>query len=265
MRDAPRTAVTGVADGLLLVSHGSRKPGAEAVLDDLARACVAAGIARRAAPLSRAFADGGDAGRVRDACARLTAEGARTVAVVPCFLSLSTAFTEVLHRAADGLPVRVTAPLGAAATRGHLADALAARLFEAAGADLARARVLVVGHGARAFAADPTHDPVPPLVALVARRVGRPAASAYLEVQSPSIPDALRAAADGHDGPIVLAPAFFLPGVHTTTDIPAAVAATGLSHRVVVALPLLDHPGIVAAVGAAVNGAYDSSSPNTVP
>lgn len=102
-----------------------------------------------------------------------------------------------------------------------------------------RSAVLLLSHGSR----DPrARYVVAALVAAVAAGTGVTVRAAHLDFTPPTPVAALRAlAADGFTS-VRVVPLLFTPGYHLTHDVPAAVAASGVTERirVSVAPPLLD-------------------------
>ncbi|WP_195210453.1 sirohydrochlorin chelatase [Actinomarinicola tropica] len=100
---------------------------------------------------------------------------------------------------------------------------------------------LVVAHGSRAPGVTADHDAV--CAALGTRApAGIDVRPAYLEINEPSIPDAIDAAvADGAER-VVLVPYFLHAGNHTRRDIPAFVDEATVRHPGV-ALSMAEHLG----------------------
>lgn len=106
---------------------------------------------------------------------------------------------------------------------------------------MTRTAWLVVAHGSRAPHVTDDHDAVCAELADDAPE-GVDVRPAYLEINDPSIPDAIDAAvADGADR-VVLLPYFLHAGNHTRRDIPAAIDEAAVRHPGVV-LTMADHLG----------------------
>jgi len=89
--------------------------------------------------------------------------------------------------------------------------------------------VLLLSHGSR----DPRAQyVVSRLVAAVARRTGLEVRAAHLDFTDPTPDAALRGLADDGFESVRVVPLLFTPGYHLTHDVPTAIEASGVSHRV---------------------------------
>lgn len=116
--------------------------------------------------------------------------------------------------------------------------------------------LVLIAHGSRHAAAATAHQE---LCLALSDRLGRPVVAAYLEIQQPTVDDALRAAL-ANGGRAVVVPHFIHPGGHTNNDIPAAIdrvcAETGSpSNRVRLLDPTGTQPAIVDLVAAVFSDA----------
>jgi sirohydrochlorin cobaltochelatase len=91
-----------------------------------------------------------------------------------------------------------------------------------------RVGLLVVGHGSRRAAANETLLAVADAVA--ARLPAYAVQPAFLEIARPTIADGYAALVAAGCARLVVHPYFLYPGNHTTTDIPAALAAAAAQH-----------------------------------
>lgn len=92
--------------------------------------------------------------------------------------------------------------------------------------------LILIAHGSRREAANHAHLQ---LCAEVSARLGREVAPAFLELASPTIPEAIDDAVHhARAGHIVLVPYFLHPGNHTLRDIPAIIAEARTRHPAVV-------------------------------
>jgi sirohydrochlorin cobaltochelatase len=94
-----------------------------------------------------------------------------------------------------------------------------------------RLGLLVVGHGSRRAAANDLLVAV--TEALAARVPAHAVEAAYLEIAHPTIAEAYALLVAAGCERIVVHPYFLYPGAHTTTDIPAALAAAAAAHGAV--------------------------------
>ena len=96
--------------------------------------------------------------------------------------------------------------------------------------------IVLAGHGSRSAEAN---DAVVVLARSLASQLGIPVYPGFLEMSSPAIPDAFRAAHAAGATRIVLLPYFLLPGMHVRRDLTeladAGRAELGVSTRTTVA------------------------------
>jgi sirohydrochlorin cobaltochelatase len=211
---------------ILLIGHGSLRPGSGAAMIRLAARLRERG----AAPLVAAGFLNYSRPTLAESAGRLRRQGATALVAQPYLLvpgyfsriALPRALAE-LRAAMPGLPIDQTEPLGA---HPALADLLRQRA-DAAGAT-ARSAVLIAAHGSPDPAAS---APVEALAAMM-RAAGHYAAVApcYLGLSAPAIPAAIAAhVAAGHRH-IVVAPLLLQLGGHAAEDLPAIAAAARLAH-----------------------------------
>lgn len=94
-----------------------------------------------------------------------------------------------------------------------------------------RLGLLVVGHGSRR---GPANDLLVAVTEAVAERVPAHAVeAAFLEIARPTIAEAYGLLVAAGCERLVVHPYFLYPGAHTTTDIPAALAAAAAEHGAV--------------------------------
>ncbi len=82
--------------------------------------------------------------------------------------------------------------------------------------------VVLVGHGSRSTEANAS---LVVLAAGMARDLGEPVRPAYLEMTTPTIPEALHAAIAGGATSITVVPYFLSPGMHVRRDIVEVIDA----------------------------------------
>jgi sirohydrochlorin cobaltochelatase len=119
--------------------------------------------------------------------------------------------------------------------------------------DAARRHVVLVGHGSRSAEANAS---LATLAAGLARDLREPVRPAYLELTTPSIPDALHAALAAGATRITVVPYFLSPGMHVQRDIVEIVAAVRRTTGAVIEIaPFLgahpDVPRLLAEIAAA--------------
>ena len=105
--------------------------------------------------------------------------------------------------------------------------------------------VLLIAHGSRNPAASADHTR---LCAEVAARSGSHVRPAFLEIDQPSIPDAIDAAVASGATTVRLLPYFLHVGNHVARDLPGIVDAAGLRHpgaTIVLEPHVGAHPGLV--------------------
>lgn len=107
---------------------------------------------------------------------------------------------------------------------------------------------LVVAHGSRAASTTVDHQAICDDLAAAAP-TGVQVGPAYLEIDEPTIPDAIDAAVGSGSTRIVLLPYFLHAGNHTTRDLPDHIAAATARHpgvELVLARHLGPDPRLVA-------------------
>ena len=102
--------------------------------------------------------------------------------------------------------------------------------IDRAGTDAAitDAAVIVIAHGSRMETANVAHHS---LCARLGDQLGRTVIAAFLELATPDLPAAVRAAVGAGADRIVVVPYFVHPGNHTSRDIPALVDDARDLHR----------------------------------
>lgn len=122
-----------------------------------------------------------------------------------------------------------------------------------------RLGLLVVGHGSRR---GPANDLLISVTEALAERVPAHAVeAAFLEIARPTIAEAYAALVAAGCERIVVHPYFLYPGAHTTSDIPAALAAAAEAHGAVpwvLTEPLNLDPRIVDVVADRVTTALEA-------
>jgi sirohydrochlorin ferrochelatase len=99
------------------------------------------------------------------------------------------------------------------------------------GSPRGRLGLLVVGHGSRR---GPANDVLIAVTEALAARVPAHAVeAAFLEIARPTIEEAYGLLVGAGCDRVVVHPYFLYPGAHTTTDIPAALAAAAERHGAV--------------------------------
>lgn len=81
--------------------------------------------------------------------------------------------------------------------------------------------VLVLGHGSRNEAATSQFLAV---TEMLGERLGSPVLAAFMELASPSLPDAVATAAQSGATEVVVLPLFLFVGMHVARDVPALLA-----------------------------------------
>jgi sirohydrochlorin ferrochelatase len=122
-----------------------------------------------------------------------------------------------------------------------------------------RLGLLVVGHGSRRDAANDLLVAV--TEALAARVPAHAVEAAFLEIAHPTIAEAYALLVEAGCDRVVVHPYFLYPGAHTTTDIPAALAAAAEAHGAVpwtLTEPLNLDPRIVDVVADRVTTALEA-------
>jgi sirohydrochlorin ferrochelatase len=238
---------------ILLIGHGSLRPGAGAAMIRMAARLRAA----RAAPLTAAGFLNYSRPTLADATERLRRQGATMIIAQPYLLVPGYFSRTVLPRAlADlraatpDLPIIQAEPLGA-----HPALAALVRLrADAAGASR-KSALLVAAHGSP----DPAANAPVEAVAAMLRATGGYAAvtTCYLGLNPPDIPSAIAAQIAAGHGHIVIAPFFLQLGDHAAEDLPAVTAAARIAHpaaTIVGAAHLGYHPLLAEVIAARAAG-----------
>jgi sirohydrochlorin ferrochelatase len=226
---------------ILLVGHGSLRPGSGAAMIRLAARLRAGGAAPRVAAGFLNYSRP----TLAEAADRLRRQGASAVVAQP-YLLVPGYFSRVvlpralaeLRAAMPDLAVVPAEPLGA-----HPAlAALVGLRADAAGAGRASA-LLIAAHGSPDPAAS---APVEAVAAMVRAEAAYASVQVcYLGLNPPNIPSAIAAQVAAGHGHIVIAPFFLQLGGHAADDLPAIVAAARLAHpaaAVVCAAHLGYHP-----------------------
>lgn len=87
--------------------------------------------------------------------------------------------------------------------------------------------VVVAAHGSRAVAANETHEA---LVDALASSIDVPVRPGFLELATPSIPDAIDAAVEAGATTVLVLPYFLHPGRHLVEDLPRIVSEAAVRH-----------------------------------
>jgi sirohydrochlorin cobaltochelatase len=233
--------------GVLLVGHGSLRPGAGAAMIRLAARVREAGIA----PIVGAGFLNYSRPRFADALARLAAHGAREIVVQPYFLAPGKFVRVDLPRAVraaqeahPALTLRLAEPFG-----DH--EALAALALKRAAEACDRAPGPMRGHGRDSGLllmahGSPDASANRPIAAVAERirAVGRyeHVVVCYLDLNTPSIPTAIDELAARGVRRMVATPYFLQLGGHVAEDLPAIIAAARLRHPTA-AIALAEHLG----------------------